>query len=117
MTHIDEIDFEMAVAEWFRATYGDDAVEQQVYQDGPYWFADIVVDLDFATLYVEVENDADSVREGVGQAIGYAAVLPNEGIPMVVTPEHHLDDDEVARLSKGSSVVIREYSVDDGGFV
>lgn len=106
MTHLDEDEFRDRVAAWYRDR--DMRVATEVYQPGPYWFADIVVTGDDITRYIEVENDADSIRAGVGQAIGYAGADPN-GVPMVVVPNGHTESPDVQRLRQGSRVIVRAF--------
>lgn len=117
MTHEPESGIEPLVADWFRERHGERRVETQAYQPGPRWYCDIVVQLDWATLFVEIENDADSVRDGVAQAIGYAGSDRIGGVPMVVTPVGHLDDARADRLRRNSSVLIREFDGEEGRFV
>lgn len=112
MTHEYEVTFADAVEEWFRQKYGRDAVETGVYQPEPYWFVDIVVDTGYATLFIEVENDAGSVRNGIAQALGYAAADPVKGVPMVVTPVGHVDSADVRRLRRETHVLVREFDMD-----
>lgn len=109
MTHITETTFGHAVVHWFEDTFGPDAVQTQVYQPEPYWFVDLVVDVGFARLFVELENDARSVRSGVAQALGYAGADIRFGVPMVVTPKGHLDGEKIRRLRQSSTVLIREF--------
>lgn len=114
--HVSEEAVEPAVADWFRDHYGADAVETQVYQPEPYWFVDLVVDVSFATLFIEVENDADSVRRGVAQAAGYAGA-DIDGVPVVITPKGHVDPDRLERLQRGSNVLICEFDLEHEEFV
>lgn len=117
MTHEPERDFQPAVADWFRDRYGTDAVETGAHIDDPDWYCDIVVDVGFAVLYIEVENDADAVRPGLAQALGYAADDEVAGVPMVVTPVDHIDDTRADYLRRSSHALIREFDVDAGVFV
>lgn len=116
MTHEPESDFEHRVADWFRDAYGPRAVDTQVWLPGPRWYCDIVVDAGWCALYIEVENDEDSVRPGSAQAMGYAATDPVRGVPVVVTPKGHLDS-ERARLIRTSGVLLREFDGAEGGWV
>lgn len=116
MTHKPESDVEPAVAEWFEERHGADAVERQVYLEEPRWYCDIVVDLGAVVLYIEVENDAASVRDGLAQALGYAAT-DDAGLGMVVTPADHADETRVELLRRTTSAVIREFDTERGEFV
>lgn len=117
MTHIYESEFGKSVVEWFESYYGEDAVETQVYQSEPRWFCDIVVDVTFGTLYIEVESRASEVRPGVSQTLGYAADDIERGVPMVVTPKGHVDEERLRRLRMNSTVLIREFDEDSEEWV
>lgn len=114
--HRPEDEIEPAVAQWFRDRHGDDAVERQVWLEEPRWYCDVVVDLEAVTLYVEIENDAASVRDGVAQALGYAAT-DDAGVAMVVTPADHVEETRVELLRRTTAAVIREFDADAGEFV
>jgi len=107
---------EDALVAWFEERVGPENVQRQVYQPGPRWFVDIVVEVGYATLYVEVENDADSVRPGIAQALGYAAGDTAAGVPVVVTPKGQLHDAKVQRLRHSSTVLVREFDLEAGTF-
>lgn len=109
MTHVFEHEIEPRVAEWFEQEYGETCVETQVYQPETQWYCDIVVDVGFGRLYIEVENDSGSVRSGIAQALGYAAQDSVAGIPMVVTPVGHLDRTRVDRLRQNTGCLVREF--------
>lgn len=117
MPHQTETAFESAVAEWFKEEYGPNAVTRQKYLEGPRWFCDIVVDTGFARLFIEVENDAGSIRDGIGQTLGYAATDLERGFPMIVTPAGHIDKDRLALLRQNGSTLIREFSAEEEVFV
>lgn len=117
MTHVPEIEFADHVEEWFRARYGAENVKREHYQPGPHWFCDLRVNTGYATLYIEIENDTGSVRTGISQALGYAAEDRVAGIPMVVTPSGHINDEKAKRLRQSSTVVVREFDADAGEFV
>lgn len=117
MTHKPESGIEPLIADWFRERYGGEAVDTQAYQSEPRWFPDIIVSLGWGTLFIEVENDADAVRDGVSQALGYAGADEVGGIPMVVTPAGHLDGARVQRLRNKSNCLIREFDDEAEEFV
>lgn len=114
MTHLSEAEFRDAIVAWYRTK--DKRAESEVYQAGPYWYVDIVVTEGDLTRYIEVENDADAIRHGVAQALGYAAHDPN-GVPMVVTPPGHLEKPDVQRLRQGSQAIIRAFDAEAGEWV
>jgi len=116
MTHAPESEIEPAVADWFQETYGTDAVETQRYLPGVRWYCDIVVDVGFATLFVEVESRADAVRAGLAQAAGYAATR-RDGIPLLVTPPDHVDAHRRLAFETGLHVPIREFDSEKGDFI
>lgn len=117
MTHIPERTFEDSVEAWFVERYGRENVERQYYQRGVRWFVDLLVRLPYGTLYIELESRASEVRNGVSQALGYAAEDPEKGIPMVVVPAGHLDEERTNRLRQSSTVVIREFDEERRTFV
>lgn len=116
MTHEPETDIEDAVLAWFVGTFGVENVDQQVYLPEPRWFCDIVVEVGFGRLYIEVENDANSVRPGIGQALAYAGTDP-AGIPLVITPKDHLDPDRREILQQRMGVLVREFDTEAMEFV
>lgn len=109
MTHKYESEFEKNVIEWFVGEYGEENVERQAYQSEPRWYCDVVVDVDFAKLYIELESRASEVRPGMAQALGYAADDLERGVPMVVTPKGHVDEERLKRLRRSGTVAIREF--------
>lgn len=117
MTHKSEADFADALAEWFEHVYGRSNVEREVYLSDVRWYVDLVVHADPVTFYVEVENDAESLRRGMAQALAYAAADPVTGVPVLITPKGHLDSERVRRLRESAPVVIREFDTESGGFV
>lgn len=117
VTHEPEFDFVDYVEEWFRHRYGAENVEREHYQPMPNWYCDLRVDTGYATLYIEVENDSGSIRSGIAQALGYAAEDQTAGVPMVVTPRGHINNEKIERLRQSSTVVVREFDAEDGEFV
>lgn len=115
MTHGEEDTFHDSVVGWFKRIFGHQNVHENVYQPEPYWFVDLVVDLPFCRFYIEIENDADSIRPGIAQAQAYAAAEPVSGVPMVVTPKGHLED--AARLRASTPAIIREFDAEAGEWV
>jgi len=77
--------------------FGSDAVEHERYLDGTGGYADYWVDLGVVTLAIEVENDADSVRSGVAQALEYAQ-NDDRALPAVITPEGCVDEAQADQL-------------------
>lgn len=113
--HESEAEFDDHVIEWFRTEYGEGAVETQHWQPGPDWRPDLIVDCAWCRLFVEIENDADSVRPGLAQAMGYAGADTVAGVPMVVTPAGHLDPTRADRL-RTHGVLIREFDAETGSW-
>lgn len=116
--HRPEAPFEDNLANWFRAAYGAENVEQQYYQPGVRWFADLRVELPFADLYVETESRSSEVRAGISQALGYAADNLQSGVPVVIAPAGHLPNAErMKRLRMKHSVLVRAFNEERGVFV
>ena len=116
--HRPEAPFEDNLADWFRAAYGEENVEQQQYQRPVRWYCDVVVELPFATLYIETESRPGEVRPGVAQALGYAADDLQRGVPVVVCPAGHLPAAErLRRLRQSGTVLIRAFDAEHGVFV
>jgi len=80
-----------------REEFGADAVERERYLETTGSFADYWVDTGLVTLAIEVENDADAIRDGVAQALTYAQ-HDVRALPVVITPTGAVDRDEVALL-------------------
>lgn len=118
-SHQPEAPFEDQVADWFRAKYGEEHVQQQRYQQGPRWFCDIFVDTGHVKLFIETESRAGEVRSGLAQALGYAAEDPAFGVPMVVAPVDHLpaDSERLSRLRQSTVVPILSFDPEQGIFV
>ena len=116
MTHVSEATFHSTVRRWFEHQYGEGAVKSEVYQSAVRWYCDLVVTLPSHSLYIEIENDRGSIRDGVGQCIGYSGADPH-GVPMLITPPGHLNTTRAERLQAGSSVIIREFDAEAGEFV
>lgn len=116
MTHISEDEFTDILEEWWVEEVGSENVRRQVYQSGPYWFVDLIVERPEVTWYIEVENNRGSIRDGVGQAIGYATDHPNSE-PMVIVPAGHTDVEKVEAMKQSQTVLIREFDADEQRFV
>jgi len=116
VTHEPETAIEDAVLAWFVGHFGVENVDQQVYLSEPRWYCDIVVEVGFGRLYIEVENDADSVRPGIAQALGYAGT-DRAGVPMVITPKDHLDPVRLEILQRQTTVLVREFDIEAMEFV
>lgn len=115
--HTPEAPFEDQVATWFRARYGEENVTQQHYQSEPRWFVDIRVDVGYATLYIETESRSYEVRSGVAQSLGYSAEDLVAGVPMVIAPKGHIQEEKINRLRQSTTVAIREFDEEKGVFV
>lgn len=97
MTHVSEAHFTHHVDRYLRALFGDGTVERQKWLPGTTAYADFWVDLGIVVLAIEVENDADSVRNGVAQAFEYAANDPR-AVPVVLVPSGHVEAAQVDAL-------------------
>lgn len=117
MTHAAESSFGAYVTAWFVERYGPGAVDEQPHLEPTGNIPDLVVDADWAVLYVEIENDASSIRTGVGQAQEYAGHDPVAGVPLVVVPAGHGDEAELQRLRRRSVATVREFDADAREFV
>lgn len=109
MTHESERTFHLRVLAYLIDKYGRENVKSEKFLRDTYTFCDVWVDDGFVKLAIEIENDAPSVREGVGQALEYAGNETNAH-PMVVVPEGHTHDERVAALRK-QGVVVKELDV------
>lgn len=118
-THRPEKPFEDEVAHWFACRYGSENVDTQDWQPEPEWYCDIVVEVGYATLYIECESRASEVRPGFSQAAGYSAQSPVKGVPMVIAPKGHFPSEERMQRLRASapSVVAREFDAEAGTFV
>lgn len=112
MTHADEADFAPQVEAWLVDTFGDDAVESGKWLSRTTCYADFWVDTGVVILAIEVENDAGSIRDGVGQALEYAQNDPR-AVPVVITPVGHADDDQADALRNVCPII--EYDPDGDG--
>ncbi|MFB6282541.1 MAG: hypothetical protein ABEK59_01210 [Halobacteria archaeon] len=91
-------------------------VGREVYQDDTQWFVDLVVKKPEATFYIECENTEESIRAGMGQALGYSAG-ELYGIPMVVVPKGEASSADTARLRASDAVIIREFDHEEGKYI
>jgi hypothetical protein len=98
VTHISEAEFCTEYVEPLLSKhFGEDSWERTKWLDRTGCYADYWVDLGVFIAAIEVENDADSIRNGVGQAIEYAQNHPR-AVPMVLTPEGHVETAQVEAL-------------------
>lgn len=122
MSDLREPAFADYVEEYLVDEYGRDAVTREAYlyvrREGArdyVGFVDFLVDGPLTTWAIEVENDADRkhVRQGVGQAVEYAAVggekYGERWTPAVIIPDHH--DDSPALADVRGDVTIRKIAV------
>jgi len=95
---ISEAEFrDSVVSPRLQSLFGAEAVEDEKYLDGTGAYADYWVDLDVVILAIEVENDADSVRSGVAQALEYAQ-NDDRALPALITPEGHVEQAQADQL-------------------
>lgn len=98
MTHITEAEFsEEYVRPLLEQHFGGEAIEEQKYLSQTTCFCDYWVDLGLFIAAIEVENDAYSIRSGMGQAIEYAQNDPR-AVPILITPEGHVEEAQVEAL-------------------
>lgn len=93
-----ESDFQDKVEPVLHEWFGEDAVTRTEYFPDTWRFCDFVVRLPMASLAIEVEDDAYSIAESVGQARLYASHL-QYGVPVVVVPHDTLEQPEAELLS------------------
>lgn len=110
MTHLSEAAFVESLQERFERQFGADAIEREYWCDDTGCFADFWVDVGDLILAIEVENDEDSVRSGVAQALEYAANDPR-AVPVVYVPAGHVERAQVQALRSVCPIV--EVDVDD----
>lgn len=95
---ISEAEFhDRVVTPRLQSRFGADAVEHEQYLEETTAYADYWVDLGVVILAIEVENDADSVRSGVAQALEYAQ-NDDRAVPLVITVEGHVDAAQADQL-------------------
>jgi len=95
---ISEAEFhDRVVGPRLQSLFGADAVEHEKYLDGTSAYADYWVNLGVVILAIEVENDADSVRSGVAQALEYAQ-NDDRAVAVVITPEGHVEQAQADQL-------------------
>lgn len=116
MTHEAERAIGDEVVEWFEDQYGEDNVHREYYIADTGCFCDILVETGWCSLYVELENDKESIREGMGQAMEYAGNDKVTGVPMVITPEGHVNEERIRHL-RNNGVLVREFDGDMMEFV
>lgn len=114
MTHESEREYADAVEEHLVDLFGRRAVDREHYVSDTGAFADFWVDLGVVILAVEVENDEDSVRPGVAQALEYALNDPR-AVPVVVTPPGHVEDAQVQAMRAICPIVELPAGGDHGG--
>lgn len=114
--HITEDEFTDIVETWWEDQVGVENVSREVYQPGPYWFVDLIVNRPEVDWYIEIENDRESIRDGVGQALGYASDYKH-GEPMIIVPAGHTAQSEVEALRKSQAVLVREFDTKNMEFI
>jgi hypothetical protein len=112
MTHEYESAFHERVHAWLREAHPEAEVAHEHQYPATDRIADFLVRREWCTLAIEVENDANAVVKGVGQAMQYAAHHPN-GVPVVVTPAGHVDRPEMDLYASATPAVMVELT-DDG---
>lgn len=109
MTHISESEFEERYVEPYleREFPGGDVVGKNKWVDGTGGYPDYWLDFGDMVFAIEVENDADSIRDGCGQAQEYASHLnhPN-AVPVLLTPEGHSEQTTVETFRARGVIII-----------
>lgn len=116
MTHEAERDYDDVVADFFRDAFGDQWVDDSVELPSGRR-PDMVVQSPLQTLYVEVENDAESTIAGAGQACLYAGegIYRNEeqALPVVVSPHWDYPEHDYLRQFVVTVTVPTDYERGD----
>jgi len=108
LTHISEAAFGDVVEFFLVNKYGSDNVEREyVFEDG--LRVDFLVQTPLCRLVIELENDAASIRDGLGQAVDYHRKAPDLR-PVILVPKGHVSDTRVEAYSP--YVLIREFDVE-----
>lgn len=110
--HIDELTgFDAACREFLRDCYPDADLEYQVYLPESQRRCDFVVtrEVDGVTVHytVETEDDFNGLISSVGQAEMYAGHFGN-GVPVLLFPEGHYQQPELACIRQQSPVLLLE---------
>lgn len=98
MTDRTEREYTEDVALYLYEHFGSDRVNSTEYLHKSGTFPDYWITGPICDYAVEVENGADSLYEGVGQALYYAAHAPTKTVPVVVFPKDHLSDVDCSLL-------------------
>lgn len=111
MTHESELDFGEKVVLRLEEMYGEEAIETQYTLPDTGRRVDVYVDTpgNVPPMAMEVENDFESVFNGIGQAWLYSQQLA--AMPFVVVPTGHVELPELLYLA-GSPVTIVQFPVD-----
>jgi hypothetical protein len=106
--HISESDFADHVERYLQYQYGEEYVEREyVFEDN--LRVDFLVQTPLCRLAIELENDAASIRDGLGQAVDYHRKAPDLR-PVILVPKGHVSDTRVEAYSP--YVLIREFDVE-----
>lgn len=102
--HFDEYTFQDYVEELLIDQYGEDNVYREKYYPETGRFVDFYVETAVVNLALEVENDAEAIMKGAGQAVLYANHDSNT-VGAVVVPKGHIDQPETNLLRQDIPIV------------
>ena len=94
--------FRVGVRHELEKLYGKGKVDTELYLPRTGRYLDIYVD-DVFPLAIEVENDFESVFEGVGQSLLYAH--ETDAIPVIVVPEGEIEEPEREILNNYVNII------------
>jgi len=116
MNKMPEDEFQDILEEFWISEVGEKNVEREVFQPDPYWYVDFIVKRPEVIWFIEVENDLNSVRKGVGQGLGYSS--DNQfGEPMVIVPYFDTDKTDLQKIRQSQSIISREFDHEAMEFV
>ena len=112
MTHEPEQDFDKSVEEFLEDVFPRAVIENKPRLNSgripdfvvTWTTAEILPDV---VMTVEVENDFESLTDGIGQSLLYAGHF-EWSIPVVVVPYGHTEQPEMSYIEKNSGVLILE---------
>ena len=107
--HEPELKFQERLYEHYCEKYGAENVEREKrFSNGRR--TDFWIETGDAILAVEVENDADSVIAGSGQALLYATEH-ERAVPVVAVPADHIEEPERTQIASQTQVLVIEYDL------
>lgn len=104
MSDLSEAAFVEQLWQRFERQFDPVGIEHEKWLDETGCYADFWIEAGDLVLAVEVENDADSVRDGVAQALEYAGNHPR-AVPVVYVPRGHVEQAQVQALRAWCPIV------------